>query len=51
MHRSAEPLPFDESWSAVFMDQVHLYTAVQQHMAFNWFVNAQALQRGVLAGG
>ena len=47
----AEPLPFDESWSAVFMDQVHLYTAVQQHMAFNWFVNAQALQRGVLAAG
>lgn len=48
---TAEPLPFDESWSAVFMDQVHLYTAVQQHMAFNWFVNAQALQRGVLAAG
>ena len=47
----AEPPPFDENWSAVFMDQVHLYTAVQQHMAFNWFVNAQALQRGVLAAG
>jgi DnaA family protein len=30
---------------------VHLYTAVQQHAAFNWFVNAQSLQRGVLAAG
>jgi len=24
---------------------------VQQHAAFNWFVNAQSLQRGVLAAG
>lgn len=47
----AEPPDFNENWSAVFMDQVHLYTAAQQHMAFNWFVNAQALQRGVLAAG
>jgi DnaA family protein len=47
----AEPPDFNEAWSAVFMDQVHLYTAAQQHMAFNWFVNAQALQRGVLAAG
>lgn len=47
----AEPPAFDEAWAAVFMDQVHLYTAAQQHMAFNWFVNAQALQRGVLAAG
>lgn len=46
-----EPPDFNESWSAVFLDQVHLYTASQQHMAFNWFVNAQALQRGVLAAG
>jgi DnaA family protein len=30
---------------------VHLYTAVQQHAAFNWFVNSQSLQRGVLAAG
>ena len=32
-------------------DDVHLYTAVQQHAAFTWFVNAQTLQRGVLAAG
>jgi DnaA family protein len=47
----AEPPPFDERWACVLMDDVHLYTAVQQHAAFNWFVNAQALQRGVLAAG
>ncbi|MEJ6023999.1 DnaA regulatory inactivator Hda [Ramlibacter sp. PS4R-6] len=47
----AEPPAFDERWAAVMMDDVHLYTAVQQHAAFNWFVNAQALQRGVLAAG
>ncbi len=46
-----EPPQFDESWAVVFLDDVHLYTAVQQHAAFNWFVNAQALQRGVLAAG
>ena len=28
-----------------------LYTAVQQHAAFSWFVHAQTLQRGVLAAG
>lgn len=42
---------FNESWVAVLMDDVHLYTAAQQHMAFNWFVNAQTLQRPVLAAG
>jgi DnaA family protein len=47
----AEPPPFDERWAVVLMDDVHLYTAVQQHAAFNWFVNAQALQRGVIAAG
>ena len=46
-----EPPEFNESWAVVLMDDVHLYTAVQQHMAFNWFVNAQTLQRGVLAAG
>ena len=46
-----EPPEFDEKWAAVLMDEVHLYTAVQQHGAFNWFVNAQTLQRGVLAAG
>lgn len=46
-----EPPEFDERWAVVLMDDAHLYTAVQQHAAFNWFVNAQSLQRGVLAAG
>ncbi|HYD74746.1 DnaA regulatory inactivator Hda [Ramlibacter sp.] len=46
-----EPPAFDERWAVVLMDDVHLYTAVQQHAAFAWFVSAQALQRGVLAAG
>ena len=46
-----EPAPFDEHWAAVLMDDVHLYTAAQQHAAFNWFVNAQTFQRGVLSAG
>ena len=47
----AEPPEFDENWAVVLLDDVHLYTAVQQHAAFNWFVNAQTLQRGVVAAG
>lgn len=46
-----EPPEFDENWVAVLMDDVDRYTAVQQHAAFNWFVNAQSLQRGVVAAG
>lgn len=46
-----EPPEFNESWAVVLLDDVQLYTAVQQHAAFNWFVNAQTLQRGVLAAG
>lgn len=46
-----EPPEFDERWALVLMDDVHAYNAVQQHAAFNWFVNAQTLQRGVLAAG
>ena len=46
-----DPPEFDERWGAVLLDDVHLYTAVQQHAAFNWFVNAQSLQRGVVAAG
>jgi DnaA-homolog protein len=37
-----EPPPFDPSWRVALLDDVHRYTAVQQHAAFNWFVNAQA---------
>lgn len=46
-----DPPEFNESWAVVLLDDVHLFTAVQQHLAFNWFVNAQSLQRGVLAAG
>ncbi len=42
---------FNESWAAVLLDDVDLYTSAQQHTAFNWFVNAQTLQRPVLAAG
>ncbi|MFT3719896.1 DnaA regulatory inactivator Hda [Pseudorhodoferax sp.] len=47
----AEPPEFDEAWAAVLLDDVQRYTAVQQHAAFNWFVNAQGGQRWVLAAG
>ncbi|MEI8326580.1 MAG: DnaA regulatory inactivator Hda [Betaproteobacteria bacterium] len=46
-----EPPEYHESWGLVLLDDVHLYTAAQQHTAFNWFVNAQTQQRGVLAAG
>jgi DnaA family protein len=46
-----EPPQFNDNWAVVLLDDVHLYTAVQQHAAFNWFINAQSLQRGVLAAG
>jgi DnaA-homolog protein len=46
-----EPPDFDEHWAAVFLDDVHLYTAAQQQTAFSWFVQAQSLQRPVMAAG
>lgn len=46
-----EPSDFDETWSAVVLDDVHLFTAEQQHAAFNWFVNAQTHHKPVLAAG
>ena len=50
-----EPPEFDERWVAVLMDDCHLYTAVQQQAAFNWFVNAMSAADGqprcVLAAG
>lgn len=42
---------YADGWAAVVLDDVHLYTASQQHTAFNWFVNAQTAQRPVLAAG
>ena len=51
----AEPRGFDDAWRVVIMDDVHLYSAVQQQAAFNWFVNAttpsDGQQRWVLAAG
>ncbi len=47
----ATPPEFDESWAMVLMDDVHLYSAAQQHTAFQWFVQAHSLQRPVLAAG
>ena len=50
-----EPTAFNDSWSAVVLDDCHLYTAVQQQAAFNWFVNAvssaDGQPRSVLAAG
>ena len=46
-----EPPAYNEAWAAVLLDDVHLYTAVQQHAAFNWFVNAQTQSRWVMAAG
>ena len=46
-----EPPEFNEDWAAVMVDEVHLYNPVQQHAAFNWFVNAQTHRLQVLAAG
>jgi DnaA family protein len=46
-----EPPEYQEHWAMVLMDDVQHFTAVQQHAAFNWFVNAQTHQRGVLCAG
>ena len=46
-----EPPAFSEHWAAVVLDDVHLYTAVQQQAAFNWFINAQTAQRWVVGAG
>ena len=50
-----ERVNFDEAWTAVLMDDVHLYNLEQQQLAFNWFVNALTPKSGsprwVLAAG
>ena len=45
------PAEFDHRWSALLMDDVHRYDADRQHIAFNWFVNAQTQRRWVLGAG
>jgi DnaA family protein len=48
-------LSFDDAWTAVLMDDVHLFNLEQQQAAFNWFVNALTPKSGqprwVLASG
>ncbi len=52
---SMRPTAFDERWSAVVLDEVHLYSTAQQAAAFNWFINAISpavgAPRWVLAAG
>jgi DnaA family protein len=49
------PPEFDDAWQVVVLDDCHLYTAEQQAVAFNWFINAQSPAQGqarwVLAAG
>jgi DnaA family protein len=47
----AEPPEFNDAWSMVLMDDVQAYNTLQQHTAFNWFINAQTHQSAVLAAG
>ena len=51
----AEPPAFNPAWRLILLDDVHTYSAVQQHAAFAWFVNAitptDGVQRAVLAAG
>lgn len=53
--RTLAPPEFDERWTVLVLDDCHLYTAGQQAVAFNWFVNAMApgsgAARWVLAAG
>jgi DnaA family protein len=46
-----EATEFDESWAMVILDDVQLLSAEQQHVAFQWFVQAHSLHRPVLAAG
>jgi DnaA family protein len=42
---------FHPAWTAVLLDDVHLYNAEQQHTAFNWLINAQTYGCRMLAAG
>jgi DnaA family protein len=35
-----QPDAFNPAWEVLLLDEVQQYSAIQQHMAFNWFVNA-----------
>jgi DnaA family protein len=46
-----EPPSFNPAWRVVLMDDVHRYNSVQQHAAFNWFVNSATVSCSVVATG
>jgi len=46
-----QPPEFNEDWSVLLLDDVQAYNTLQQHSAFNWFINAQTHQCGVLVAG
>lgn len=48
---SQEPPSFNPTWRVVLMDDVHRYNSVQQHAAFNWFVNSASNGCSVVATG
>jgi DnaA family protein len=52
---TVQPDEFNPAWEVLLLDDVQTFSAVQQHMAFNWFVNAatpgSARQPWVLAAG
>ena len=45
------PPAFDPDWTALLFDDVDLFDAGQQRVAFSWFVNAQSQPCWVLAAG
>jgi DnaA-homolog protein len=49
--QTSEPPSFNPAWRVVLMDDVHRYNAVQQHAAFNWFVNGATTGCSVVAAG
>lgn len=46
-----EPADFDDHWSVLLLDDVQRYNQIQQHAAFNWFINAQTHQRAIISAG
>ncbi len=50
---ASDPTPgeFEEHWSAVLMDDVQAFDSGRQHLAFNWFINAQTHRVAVIAAG
>ncbi|MSQ64818.1 MAG: DnaA regulatory inactivator Hda [Limnohabitans sp.] len=52
---TVQPADFNPEWEVLLLDDVQNFSAVQQHMAFNWFVNAATpgavRQPWVLAAG